>query len=287
MSEKLNNINNTELTAGQMLRQTRTTGRGKREIASISKVLRIREEYLEALENDNYDAIPEVIYVLGFARNYAIELGLDPTVIIDKIKVAINYYQNNEEAALTKDENVNVADEKNDEPAIVKESANLKKNTKLFMVGGLTALGVVLIIGLIFAFIGAESATTNANIIKVNETAEVMAEAPVVDNNDIFNIAINKEYGTENKADAKIILQASSDSWVQVKNKAGDNLFRRSLVAGDVYYVPNGNNISATIGNVGGVDIWVEGNLIPPLGRENVSKSNILMTPQNLYNLTR
>ena len=75
-----------ELTAGQMLHNARTTGRRKREIPTISKQLCIREEFLEALENGDYSVIPEPVYILGFARNYAMELGLNPDEIVEKIK---------------------------------------------------------------------------------------------------------------------------------------------------------------------------------------------------------
>jgi cytoskeletal protein RodZ len=75
-----------ELTAGEMLRNARTTGRRKREIPTIAKQLCIREEFLEALESGNYNVIPEMVYILGFARNYAMELGLNPDEIVEKIK---------------------------------------------------------------------------------------------------------------------------------------------------------------------------------------------------------
>ena len=73
-----------EITAGEMLRNARTTGRRKREIPTIAKQLCIREEFLEALENGKYNTIPETVYVLGFARNYAMELGLNPDDIVTK-----------------------------------------------------------------------------------------------------------------------------------------------------------------------------------------------------------
>ena len=75
-----------EMTAGEMLRNARTTGRRKREIGTIAKLLCIREEFLTALEEGNYRVIPEDVYILGFARNYAIELGLDPDEVINKWK---------------------------------------------------------------------------------------------------------------------------------------------------------------------------------------------------------
>ena len=83
MEEKQELISsNMEMTAGEMLRNARTTGRRKREIATISKLLCIREDFLTALEEGNYHVIPEDVYILGFARSYAVELGLDPDEVI-------------------------------------------------------------------------------------------------------------------------------------------------------------------------------------------------------------
>ena len=87
MAEEINDVKvNAEMTAGEMLRDARTTGRRKREIPTIANQLCIRDEFLNALESGDYAALPEVVYILGFARNYAMELGLDPDIIVNKIK---------------------------------------------------------------------------------------------------------------------------------------------------------------------------------------------------------
>ena len=79
-------IQTNEITAGEMLRNARTTGRRKREVATIAKLLCIREDFLTALEEGNYHVIPETVYILGFARSYAVELGLNPDEVIAKLK---------------------------------------------------------------------------------------------------------------------------------------------------------------------------------------------------------
>ena len=58
------NENNVEMTAAEMLRNARTTGRRKREIPTIAKQLCIREEFLEALESGNYHQIPKMRLVV-------------------------------------------------------------------------------------------------------------------------------------------------------------------------------------------------------------------------------
>ena len=47
-------------------------------LATIAEETSIRERYLEALEQGNYDALPSEVYVKGFIRNYADYLGIDP-----------------------------------------------------------------------------------------------------------------------------------------------------------------------------------------------------------------
>ena len=91
------------LSAGEMLRNARTMGRRKREISTIAKQLCITEEFLEALENGDYKKIPEIVYVLGFARNYAMELGLDPDLIINKIKSELGIEPENDTPVMIED----------------------------------------------------------------------------------------------------------------------------------------------------------------------------------------
>jgi hypothetical protein len=46
--------------------------------AEIENTTRINRLYLEALEDEHFDAIPAPVYVRGFLRSYAKALGLDP-----------------------------------------------------------------------------------------------------------------------------------------------------------------------------------------------------------------
>ncbi len=70
----------TGLTVGQYLRQERE--KRKVTLDSVAKVTRITKENLEALENDEFQAIPAPVFVRGFLRNYATYLGLDPKELV-------------------------------------------------------------------------------------------------------------------------------------------------------------------------------------------------------------
>jgi cytoskeleton protein RodZ len=47
-------------------------------LEEVEEELRIRSQYLQALEEEDFSIMPPRVYVKGFLRNYAIYLGLDP-----------------------------------------------------------------------------------------------------------------------------------------------------------------------------------------------------------------
>lgn len=70
-----------ELSVGQHLRRERE--QKNISLKSIAKVTRITLQYLEALERDDFHALPAPVFVRGFLRTYATYLGLDPKQIIE------------------------------------------------------------------------------------------------------------------------------------------------------------------------------------------------------------
>ncbi|MBR2011963.1 MAG: helix-turn-helix domain-containing protein [Alphaproteobacteria bacterium] len=267
-----------ELTAGEILRNARTTGRRKREISTVAKQLCIREEFLNALEEGNYTFIPETVYILGFARNYAMELGLNPDEIVEKIKKEMGLIPGACSAS---------GDGADDEgPTCARPSLKEENPAKAFFVrvyqfiyqnwiwfAGALAL-IVLAIVLVFALGGDDKADVENTVPVVEVVAKV--------NEPEFKTVVRERFGTENREKANVILQAAQESWVKVEDGRGNTVFSRVLVAGDVYYVPVGEKYKATFGNAGGVDVWVNGKLIPDIGKDGERKSGILLSPDSL-----
>lgn len=71
-------------TIGGILQQARSQKHMK--LPSISKKLRIREEFLDALEKGNYNVFPAKVYGIGFLRTYANFLGLNADELISRLK---------------------------------------------------------------------------------------------------------------------------------------------------------------------------------------------------------
>ena len=67
-------------TPGEILR----TARLKRRISLVEaeQATRIRQRYLQALEDDDYSVLPTGVYSVGFLRNYAIYLGVPPEDVL-------------------------------------------------------------------------------------------------------------------------------------------------------------------------------------------------------------
>ena len=71
-------------TIGALLRETRESYGG--DVERIANALRVRAQYLVAIEEGRYDRLPAPVYALGFVRAYAIHLGLDGEEAVRRFK---------------------------------------------------------------------------------------------------------------------------------------------------------------------------------------------------------
>lgn len=76
--------------------------------------------------------------------------------------------------------------------------------------------------------------------------------------------ANGKVYGTLN-TNAKLILKATQESWLQVRD-GSEIVFTRVLKPGDTFRVPDKPNVKIRTGNAGGLVVMAEGGESPPLG---------------------
>jgi cytoskeleton protein RodZ len=88
-------------------------------------------------------------------------------------------------------------------------------------------------------------------------------------------------YGDEN-TDARIVLKANQDAWVQVRDRQGNLLLTRVLRVGDSYMVPNQADLTLLTGNAGGLEIAVDGAQLPALGPVGAVRRNIPLDPEAL-----
>lgn len=80
----------------------------------------------------------------------------------------------------------------------------------------------------------------------------------------------------------RIMIRATGDSWVQVRDAEGTALFTRVLREGDVYRVPSKVGLKLATGNAGALDILVDGNPAPSIGGFGEVVRNITLDPARL-----
>jgi cytoskeleton protein RodZ len=74
---------------------------------------------------------------------------------------------------------------------------------------------------------------------------------------------------------AHVKLTARMDSWVQIYDKAGKSYFSAVLRAGQTIEVPNQPGLLLTTGNIGGLDILIDGQALAALGSVGLVKRDM------------
>jgi cytoskeleton protein RodZ len=80
---------------------------------------------------------------------------------------------------------------------------------------------------------------------------------------------------------ARVVIRATADSWVQIRDTGQSTLFTRVLKAGESYRVADRPGLSLRTGNAGGLEITVDGQPAPSLG-PNGAVRNVPLEPQSL-----
>jgi cytoskeleton protein RodZ len=81
---------------------------------------------------------------------------------------------------------------------------------------------------------------------------------------------------------SRVVLRATADSWVQVRDKAGNLLFTRVLKPGEHYNVPNTAGLTLIAGNAGALDVAVDGVGVQRIGELGHVARNVSLDPDHL-----
>lgn len=82
--------------------------------------------------------------------------------------------------------------------------------------------------------------------------------------------------------DARIVITAVDDSWLEITDAEGNRLMSRTLRVGDSYRVPNQDGLVFVTGNAGGLSITVDGVTTPALGGIGIVRKNVKLDPELL-----
>lgn len=81
---------------------------------------------------------------------------------------------------------------------------------------------------------------------------------------------------------SRVVLRASADAWLLVKDRGGSVLLNRTLKAGDAWPVPPRPDLVLTTGNAGGTEILVDGAPTPSLGGSGTVRRDMPLDPEQI-----
>jgi hypothetical protein len=102
---------------------------------------------------------------------------------------------------------------------------------------------------------------------------QTAAAAPPLDPNRVFGTTAGP---------SRVVLRATSDSWIQVRDGAGELIFTRVLRPGEVYRVPDRPGLRMVTGNAGGLAITVDDRNIAPIGTPGQVMRDVVLDPARL-----
>jgi cytoskeleton protein RodZ len=276
---------------GSELRQVRE--RAGWALHDVAAELRIRLPYLEAIERGDLKALPGPAYEVGFIRAYAQVLGLDGDEILRRFRAEGAGKANNPELRFL----APVPDRAVPTGAIV-------------LLGG-----VILLVGYGFWFLHTEGERRLAAAIPTvpaqlaplavppvapptvvkppvpakpptpaaappaqTATQTPPAASPPPPNTPAQIAAATTPAASPPATAAGKVIQATGDTWVEVKDASGNILFSRLMHAGDSWPVPDMPGLTMTAGNAGGTLIADNGAAGPPLGAAGTVVHNYVLT---------
>lgn len=260
-----------DIPVGEILRRTRL--HYGQSLPDIERALRIRASQIEAIETGDFEKLPGRVYAIGFIRTYAEYLGLDGDRIVGIFKAQAGGKQLTPELQFP----VGAADTKIPQPWVV-----------------LGALGVFFTI-LIFWW---SLQTTNRDIVEnvplpPQIAADGDAMGPPSPEDAEFAAAETEQAGADSAENeefvatgadpvpptkpepAGITLKILRNSWVEIKDRKGDEIVARVLKEGEIYFVPDRPDLFMSLGNARGVQIEINGAILEPLGSEGQVLRNI------------
>ncbi len=246
---------------GAILRKARDE-RGQT-LEQCADILKIRRVYLEAIENNNWDDLPDLVYVTGFIRSYANYLGLDGERVITQLKSTHRGMNRKAELDMPK-------------PMYDVSSPNKK------IIFGAAAALLLIYIG--WSFLSprpVREAVTPPPADIVAETAPaVPAAAPAI-------IVPTPAVAIPPATSEQIVIRVIADSWVQIRGDNGQVVLSRVLRTGESYQIPGTGQARLTTGNLAGLQFELDGVALPTVSRAGTVVRDVPLSVDSLNQLIK
>jgi transcriptional regulator with XRE-family HTH domain len=205
-------------------------------IEEISIVTKIKKNFLEALEKDEFDKLPGETFIKGFIRAYSNCIGLNGDEAI------LRYMEYKEKRA------------KNNDKRLKNNNLSTKKSSNTYFI---ILMILVLSIPILFYLIYSNKKNEDKTIIPIKR------EIPI---NEGVSLKLKKEKQKQIKnKEFSIFIKAKEKTWLRVKidNKP---YFDIILKRGDTF-LKKVKKLYLIIGNAGGIELFIDGKFAGNLGK--------------------
>ena len=257
------------------------------QLPDVAAGLRIRLNYLEAIEEGRLSELPGYAYAMGFVRTYATSLGLDPDEVSRRFRAEAQEINRKTELTF---------------PAPVPQRG--------VPAGAVVLLGILIAAGAYigwYRYTGSDeriaqtaapppdrlAALVPAQQVQSPQVASILPSTPLpsqaapgmpaapsavpvpVPMPVPVAIAPPAPVPAAAPVNTRLVLHAKSGGWVQVRERQGQVLLSRVLRAGESWPVPMKPQLLLTTSNAGAMELLVDGTPAPSLGPVGAMRRDI------------
>jgi cytoskeletal protein RodZ len=246
-----------DLLVGEQLRRARTAQR--KSLEEISEWLRIKPDYLAALEQSRYEALPAMIYAQGFLRSYAEYLGLDQADLRQRFQQEM-------------------ADRLRPRLVMPQPLPEARIPPLPVIIGALLAVGLVYGAWTILqpsGVVPTPAVTAPALVATSKSSEKPPAVAAVPQTKPDEEEQEPQRFGAKGMTKRRLV--ALEDVWLTIMDDQRKVLFSQMLRQGDRYQLPDQAGLRVTTGNGAALQLEQEGRAAAPLGQAGRSLTDFAL----------
>lgn len=233
---------------GELLKEARLK-KGLR-LEEVSESIKIRPQYLYAIEEGLLEVLPPGIIAKGFVKAYARFLGVDPQEVI--------------------------LEEGQWPPPALLDVQEKSKPKRPWLMLGIALIGIGLLLAMWMGrerspFYGSEGLPPQGFEMRLSEGtsgSETGLQSSAL--NQAQQDASQTSPGVQAEGVGKVYileLKAKELTWVRIRPKDKDSTYELLLQPGQTHVVESPLGFELKVGNAGGLDVLLNGQPLPPLGK--------------------
>ncbi|HXX57127.1 MAG TPA: RodZ domain-containing protein [Thermodesulfovibrionales bacterium] len=208
------------------------------DLKEIGASLRIRNEYLQALEEENFEKLPPEVYIRGYIREYADLLGIDPEPLI---------------SAYAKQQSTPHGE--------IQPEPSPQKKSNLFPLILFILSGAVIVSAIFMLFVRTKEAPVGGNaIVHISPPVQTQPEQKSAEISDLPSDRKNEEDKPSGVTPKQYVLQVSATDVTWLRIELDDGKSEEVLLKpGESKDWTSKEGFGLKIGNAGGVRLIVNG----------------------------